>query len=322
MTLLTNAKNTYESKGLREDLSNIISNISPTDTPLLSGAGRAKASATLHEWQTDSLRAAISTNAQLEGDDITSFDSRAASVRVGNYTQISRVLVAVSGTVEEVDKAGRGSEMSYQIAKAGKELKRDMEKDIFENKAGNAGGPTTARVSASLGAWIKTATDFGATGVDPTYTSGVPSATRTDGTTRAFTEAMLKTVVGEVFTAGGEMDTLYVHPTNKPVVSAFTGIATRNYDVSGPPRPTAIIGSASVYVSEFGVLKIVPNRFQRLRDAYLIDHELVDIAFLRPFQLVDLAKTGDAQKKMLLAEWCLKIKNEAGLGGCFDLNGA
>jgi hypothetical protein len=320
MTLVTNAKNTYEAKGLREDLANIIYNISPDETPLFSGSGRSSAKAVVHEWQTDTLRAAISTNAQLEGDEIASFDSRAASARVGNYCQISRVLVSVSGTVEKVDKAGRASEMGYQIAKAGRELKTDLEKNAFENIAGDAGGATTARKTAALGAWIKTNTSKGASGVDPTYTSGVPSATRTDGTTRAITEGMLKTVISAIFTAGGKMDTLYVHPTNKPVISAFTGIATRNYDIT-QPKPTAIIASASVYVGEFGTLKIVPNRFMRLRDLYLIDHEYVDFAFLRPIFLKDLADTADAEKKALMCEWALKVKNEAAHGLVADSNG-
>lgn len=321
MTLVTNAKNTYESKGLREDLANVIYNISPDETPLFSGAGRTKASAVVHEWQTDTLRSAISTNAQLEGDEIASFDSRAASVRVGNYCQISRVLISVSGTIEAVDKAGRNSEMAYQVAKAGRELKTDLEKNAFENIAGDAGGATTARKTASLGAWLKSNTSKGASGVDPTYTSGVPAATRTDGTTRAFTEGLLKTVISAVFTSGGKMDTLYVHPTNKPVVSAFTGIATRNYDIT-QPKPTAIIASASVYVGEFGTLKIVPNRFMRLRDAYLIDHDYLAFSFLRPMFVKDLAATADADKKALMCEWALEVKNEAAHGLVADLNGA
>ena len=322
MTLVTNSKNTYESKGLREDLTNVISNISPDDTPLYSSAGRATASATLHEWQTDTLRTAISTNAHLEGDALTQADSRAASVRVGNYMQISKVLISVSGTVEKVDKAGRSSEMAYQIAKAGKELKRDIEKNLFENIAGDAGGATTARKTASLGAWLKSNVSCTNASNNPQYTAGVPLATRTDSTTRAFTEPMLKTVIASIFNSGGDLNTLYVDSTNKGVVSAFTGIATRNYDVSNVPKPTAIIGSASVYVGEFGTLRIVPNRFMRLRDAYLIDPSLVDIAFLRPMEIQEYGKRGDATERGIVCEWGLKVKNEAGLGLVADLTGA
>lgn len=321
MTLVTYAKNTYESKGIREDLANLISNISPADTPLFSGAGRAVAKSTLFEWQTDTLRTAISTNAALEGDAITSADTRAASARVGNYTQISRIVISVSGTVEAVDKAGRKSEMAYQLAKAGKELKRDIETNIFENIAGDAGGATTARKTAALGAWLKSNVAKASGSNNPTYTSGVPSATRTDGTTRAFTEPMLKSCISSIFTSGGELDTLYVDATNKGIASTFTGIATRNYDMSGGAKPTAIIGSASVYVGEFGTLKIVPNRFMRLRDAYLIDHEYIDIAFLRPFEVYQLGVDGDATRKVLQCEWGLKVKNEAAHGLCADLNG-
>lgn len=321
MTLVTYAKNTYESKGLREDLSNVISNISPADTPLFSGAGRASAKGVLFEWQTDTLRTAISTNAALEGDAITAADSRAASARVGNYTQISRIVISVSGTVEAVDKAGRKSEMAMQLAKAGKELKRDIEKTIFENIAGDAGGATTARKTATLGAWLKSNVADAAGSNDPTYTSGVPSATRTDGTTRAFTEPMLKTCISSIFTSGGELDTLYVDATNKGIASTFTGIATRTFDMS-QPKPAAIIGSASVYVGEFGTLKIVPNRFMRARDAYLIDHDYIDVAFLRPFEVYQLGVDGDATRKVLQCEWGLKVKNEAAHGLCADLNGS
>lgn len=310
----------YDAKGLREDLSDAIYNISPQDTPFVSSAGRAKASGTLFEWQTDSLAAASTTNAQLEGDD-ASFSTPSASVRVGNYTQISRKTVVISGTLEVVDKAGRKSEMAYQIAKLGKELKRDIEANALANIGGDAGGAAVARKTASMGAWIKTNDSLGATGASPTYTSGVPGAARTDGTQRAFTETILKAVLQSVWTEGGTPRVVMVGPFNKTVVSAFAGVATRNYDLSNvSPKPTAIIGSADVYVSDFGTVRVVPNRLQRERDGWVLDFEMIEIAYLRPFMVDDLAKTGDAEKKLLLAEWGLKVKQEAGLGLAADLN--
>lgn len=320
MAIITNTFTRYDAKGLREQLSDIIYDISPQDTPFISSSGRGSASQTLFEWQTDSLAAAVSTNQQIEGDDIATWPSTAATVRVGNYTQISRKLLILSGTLEVVNKAGRRSELAYQIAKRGAELKRDMEKNLLDNVGGDAGSSSTARKSATLAAWLKTNTDFGTGGVDPTYTSGVPGAARTDGTQRAFTETILKTVAQEVWVSGGDMEVLMVGPFNKGVVSGFSGVVTRNYDISNmPARPTAVIAAVDVFVSDWGTLRVVPNRFQRDRDAWLLDFEYLAVPTLRPFQTIEVAKTGDAEKRMLLVEFTLQVKAEAALGICADL---
>ena len=320
MAIITNTFLTFDAKGLREELSDTIYNISPEETILVSMMAKSRVGATLHEWQTDTLAAVDGSNAQVEGDDITTFPVIATTTRVGNYTQISRKLLLIAGTEEAVNKAGRSSEIAYQTAKRGAELKRDIETIVFANAAGVAGNSTTARVSAGLGSTLKTNTDFGATGVDPTWTSGVPTPARTDGTQRAFTETIMKTVIKEIWTSGGELKYLFVGPFNKETASAFAGIATKNYDLSGAPRPTAIIGAADVYVSDFGFLAILPSRWQRERDGYLLDPDYMSLVHLRPFQRVPLAKTGDADKLMLIVEWSLKIRNEAALGICADLN--
>lgn len=319
MALITGTATRYDMNGLREDLADIIYDISPTDTPFMSSIGRGSCSQTLHEWQTDELAAADPNNAVLEGDE-ASFATPAATVRVGNYTQISRKTVIISGTLETVDKAGRRSELAYQIAKRGRELKRDMETIFLANQGGNAGGVGTARRLAGLGAWVKTNTDAAGDGGDPTYTAGVPNAARTDGTPRAFTETILKNVIQQVWTSGGNPRVLMVGPYNKTVVSGFSGIATRNFDLSNvSPRPTAIIAAADVYVSDFGVLRVIPNRFQRERDAWVLDFDLLSVRYLRPIQQERLAKTGDAEKRMILAEYTLRVNQEAGLGLAADL---
>lgn len=323
MAVVTGTFTRYDAVGLREDLSDVIYNISPEETPFISAIGRGpKANQTLTEWQTDSLANVDTANAVLEGADAT-FATPAATVRVGNYTQISRKTLILSGTLEVVDKAGRRSELAYQLAKRGKELKRDMEAIVLGNQAGNAGGVGTARNLASLGAWLKTNVDKGTGGGDPTYTSGVPLAARTDATTgnlRAFTETILKNVIQKVWTAGGTPKILMVGPFNKTKVSGFSGIATRNFDLSNvSPRPTAIIASADVYVSDFGTLRVIPNRFQRERDAWVLDPEYADLSYLRPFRTEELAKTGDAEKRMLLTEYTLRVKQEAAHGLAADL---
>ncbi len=326
MALVSGTSTRYNAIGLRESLHDRIFNISPEETPAISGMGRGpNAKQTLEEWQTDTLAAADGTNAQLEGDD-ASFTTPAATVRVGNYTQIMRKTLILSDTLEVIDKAGRRSELAYQLAKRGSEIKRDLETVVLRAQAGAGGSAGVARTLAGLNAWLKTNTNFYTTdGDDPTYTSGVPAAVRTDGgTLRAFTETIAKAVVQSGWTNGGIFSTLMVGPFNKTVVSTtFTGIATRNYDLSNvSPRATAAIATIDVYVNDFGVLRVVPNRFQRERDAWFFDFEFVELRYLRQLRQVKLAKTGDAEKRMIVQEVTLKVSQEAALGAAFDLTTA
>lgn len=257
----------------------------------------------------------------MEGDDISSFPAVSPTTRVGNYTQISRKLLILSGTLEEVDKAGRQSELAYQLAKRGRELKRDMEAISLENLAGDAGGTATARQTATLNSWLQTNTDREAGGADSGHTSGVPGSAATDGSQRAFTETILQDVVESVWTNGGDAGILMVGPHNKNVVSGFSGEVTRNFDMSNvDPAPTAVIAAVDVYVHDFGVLKVVPNRFQRDRDAWFLDFEFISLGILRGMRQEELAKTGDAEKRMLLTEWGLKVRQEAALGLAADLS--
>lgn len=323
MSQTSNTFDTFNAKGIRESLSNVIYNISPEETPFMSNIGRESVKNTFFEWQTDALAQASTTNAQIEGDDVSSYDSTSATVRVGNYTQVSRKTLILSGTLESVDKAGRRSELAYQLAKRSAELKRDMESIMLTNQAasgGSAGVSTAIRRTGSLLAFLKTNTDKGTSGADPSYTTQ-PNATRTDALAadqRTFTETILKSVIQKVWTAGGTPKVLMVGPVNKQRVSGFAGIAEIRKDVAGN-RPAVIIGAADVYVSDFGSVSVVPNRFQRERDAFVLDPEYAAVAFLRPFQTVELAKTGDAEKRMILVEWGLKVNTEAAHGLAADL---
>jgi hypothetical protein len=309
---------TYQSIGNREDLSDVIYSISPTDTPIMSSIGKTKATAVYHEWQTDSLAANTTANALVEGataSDITV----SPTTRLGNYTQIVGKTVMVSGTLEAVDRAGRKSEKAYQLAKVSSEIKRDMETIITANQGQSAGNASTARTLGALLSYIKSNTSkngTATTGVDP-VTAGV--STRTDGTTRAFTEAMLKTVIASVFSSGGTPSALFVSPTQKQVVSGFTGLAAQRYQVPTSGQATILAG-ADLYQSDFGVLSIVPDRFMRSRDALILDPEYAALAYLRPFQTNELARVGDAEKTQILAEFTLEVRNEAAHGGVFDLS--
>ena len=301
--------------GQREDLTEIIYDISPTETPFMSSIGKTKATAVYHEWQTDSLAAATTANAAVEGADATSA-TLSPTVRLGNYTQIIQKTVQVSGTLDTVNKAGRKSEKAYQLAKASAELKRDLETILLANQGRSAGTSTVARKLGSILSWIKTNSDVGSGGADPA-TIGV--STRTDGTQRTFTEALLKTVVSEVFVSGGSPKILMVGAAGKQKVSSFAGIAAQRYMAPGN-TPTTIIGAADVYMSDFGTMSVVPSRFMRTRDALVLDPEYAALAYLRPFQTNDLAKTGDSENTQLLAEVTLEVKNEAAHGIIADLD--
>jgi len=317
MTIVTNTFTSYSAKGIREDLSNVITNIAPEETPFQSNIGRETISNTLFEWQTDTL-ADAAANAQLEGDDVGSFDAVTATVRLTNYAQISRKTIILSNTEEVVNKAGRRSELAYQIAKRGSELKRDQEYIFLNGGVAVAGNTTTARVTASLGAFVKTNTDKQTNGVDPSYTT-LPNSARTDGNVRTFTETILKNVIQKVWTAGGTPKILMCGPVNKQRVSGFSGIASSRFNIDGGAKPATLIGAVDIYVSDFGNVQVIANRFQRERDAWVIDPDYAKMTVLRPYQQVELAKTGDAEKRMLLIEYGLKVLAENAHGLAADL---
>jgi hypothetical protein len=316
MTIIANTFTSFDAKGIREELANVISNIAPEETPFTSNVGSENVSNTFFEWQLDDL-SSVDTTAIIDGDDVASFDATTATVRVGNYTQIRRRSMIIADNLGFQDLAGRNDEVAYQLAKRGKEIKRDLETIYTGNTARSAGSASAGRVTAGLGAWVATNVNKAGDGTNPTAADG--SDARNDGTQRDFTEAMLKDVMQQAYTSGGNPSMLMVGPFNKTVVSGFAGIAAQRYQAPSD-GPTTIIGAADVYLSDFGALTVVPNRFSRERDAWCLDTEYASIATLRPIQAVDLAKTGDAEKKMLICETGLKVSNEKAHGLIADLN--
>ena len=327
MAVIANTFETYQAKGIREDLSDLISDISPTTTPFQSNIGSRDADNTYFEWQTDSLATASGTPV-IEGADLSSFTAVTPTVRLGNYCQINMVDFIISGTEQRVDKAGRASEIGYQAAKAAKELKRNVEVAALLNGVGAVVGATnTARVTAGFPCWLKT-NETSTNVTAPSYSGSTPTGAaqvwKAFGTPTAFTEAMLKTTMQECYASGGEPSMLMVGPFNKTQVAAFSGIASSRYNVDGA-EPSVIIGAADIYVSDFGNLSVVPNRFfTSVIDegagslmnnwAFLVDPDEVKLASLRPYTIESLAKTGDADKRMALREWGLQVNNEAAHG--------
>ena len=317
MTVPTNTYSRYGAIGVRVDLADVIYDISPTDTPIMSSIGKSRATQTLHEWQTDVLAAATFGNALIEGDDATSA-SLTPTTRVGNFTQIVGKTVQISGTLEAVDKAGRKSEKAYQLAKASAEIKRDIENIITANQAKSNGTINTgARKMGALLSYITSNVNKGTAGTNPV---GDGSDARGDTTTRTFEESMLKDVAQQIFEDGGTPKLLVVPPGLKATVSGFTGVAEQRY-VTGA-EPTTIVAAAGAYLSDFGLISIVPDRFMRSRDALMLDPEYAALAYLRPFQTNDLAKTGDSEKTQILAELTLEVRNEKAHGGIFDIKAA
>ena len=317
MAIVTNTFQTFTAIGNREDLSDIIYNISPTETPFISAIGKEKATGVLHEWQNDTLRAAAA-NAQVEGDEIA-FTAVVPTTRVNNRTQISRTSVIVSGTQDTVNSAGRNNELAYQISKSSKELKRDMEVVLTANQSAAVGGAAAARTSSGLPSWIQTNVNDAANGANGQVGGNdVPGTARTDGTQRAFTEAQLKDVVKQCWDSGGDPSMLMLGSFNKQKLSGFTGGSTR-FD---PAENKRLVASVEVYESDFGALTAMPNRFSRARDCFVLSPDMWSVAYLRDFQLVDLAKSGDADKKAMLCEFTLTSKNEEASGAVFDLTTA
>jgi len=306
----TNTFDTYDSIGEREDLSDVIYNISPTDTPFLSSAAKTQATAVLHEWQTDSLATAVTDNKVIEGDEATN-DAITATTRLSNSCQIMDKVIVITGTQEAVDKAGRASEIAYQIAKKAKELKRDLESALCSNNAEVTGSATAARQSGGLRSWVATNDVMGTSGTS----GGLGNTAATNGTQRVFTESLLKTVIKSVWNAGGNPTMIMVGPFNKQKLSGFTGNSTR-FDAGAD---ATLYTSVDVYASDFGQLQVVPNRFSRDRDAWVLDMDYWGVAFLRDFSMHELSKTGDSEKRQLILEATLESRNEAASGVVADV---
>ncbi len=321
MALPTNTLATYQAIGNREDLSDMIYRLNITETPFVSGIDRAKASAVNHEWQTQALATAAS-NAQLEGDDVAA-DATTVSVRLGNICQISRKAPFVSGTQQAVDHAGRDDEMAYQEMLKGLELKQDMERILVGlNQKKVTGDTTTARKTGAVLAWLKTNASLGAGGSSPGTADGGTS--RTDGTTRAFTEILLKAVLQSAWNNGGKPGTILVNSFNKQQFSTFTGRSSPIEEASSKK----IVAAVDAYESDFGKLKVVPDRFARctglsdtVSEALVLQMDMWKLCFLpgRNMLSIPLSKTGDSVKKAVVSEYVLEACNEKASGIVADL---
>ena len=313
----TNTLDSYDVKGIREDLENVIYDISPEETPFYSSLKKVKASNTYHEWQTDSLRSSAA-NAHIEGDSTTA-EARTATTRLGNYTQIFKNAVVIPDTDEGLDKAGRAAEMAYQVLKIAKEQKLDIEKALFDNNAYVAGNATTARELAGVPAYLATnVANVGSGGAAPT--GAVPGATaRTDGTQTVFTQADFDTVMQAIWEAGGKPDTVYLSAFQMNKALGFTGMNNQRSTIGAAVGGTnAVVNAVDVYVTPWGTVDFVPTRENRSRDVFIMQSDMFGVGVLRPTKNTELAKTGDSTKRQVLTELTLISKNEKASGAVYD----
>ena len=294
----------------------MIYDVSPEDTPFLSKCKKVKASNTYHEWQTDALRAST-TNAHIEGDDTTA-DSRSATSRLGNYTQIFKNAVVIPGTDSGLNKAGRAKEMAYQILKIGKEQKLDIEKALFANNARVAGNSTTARELAGVPAWLVTNTvnETGNSGADPT---GDGTDARTDdGTPVAFSQTRFNSAMQSIWDNGGTPDTVYLSSFQMNVALGFTGANNQRSTIRAKRGSNEVINHMDVYVTPWGTVEFMPSRENRSSDVLIMQSDMWKVAELRGTKAEALAKTGDSEKRQIVTELTLECCNEKASGGVFD----
>jgi hypothetical protein len=328
MAQVANTFETFDAVGNREELADTISRITPEETPFLSLIGTVNVKTVHPEWQTDSLATPVTSNNQPEGNDWT-YDAITATTKIGNYTQISIKPFLVSGTQEETDKAGRDSEIAYQTAKKGVELKTDQEVTLLANQASSAGSGdgATNRTSAGMRAWLTSNDDMGAGGASGSFSSGIQSVA-VNGTQRAFTKAILDAVILSTYNAGGNPDVFMCSPYVKTVFSTIlddANVVPLRKDVKS--GQATIVAAADMYQSDFGLISVVPNRQMAragatvARNAFLITPAMAKLGIFRDYRVEKPAKTGDAEKRVLLTEYTLIMKNEAAHGVAADLYG-
>ncbi len=329
MAQVTNTYESYDAIGNREELADKIYQITPEETPFISMIGRKSVSSVHPEWQTDTLATPVTTNAQPEGDD-WSYDAITPTTRVGNYTQIANKTFIISRTQDKTSKAGRKSELAREVAKKGVELRTDMEVQLLSNTASSAGtgDGATNRVSGGFRAWLTSNDDLGGGGASGGFSGGTVSAA-TNGTQRAFTKAILDATILSTYNNGGNPSSMMMSPYVKTVFSGFmddANVAPFRY-AAEKGKKNAIIASAEVYLSDFGEIAMIPNRQMAragaavARNAFLVDPKMVSLGEFDAIKLEKPAKTGDAEKRVLICEYTLCVHNEAAHGVAADLYG-
>lgn len=320
MATVANTVLTTAAVGNREELDDVVSLITPSDTPIYSMAGKEKASSKHPEWEYEDLDT-TADNAQPEGNEYN-YDAVTPPTRVGNYTQIFTKTFRFSGTQQAVDNAGNAEKRAHELMKKGKALRKDIEYSIVLNTASTNTDP---RRSGGLPTWL-TSNVSRNSGSSGGFTGGVTTV-ETTGTLRAWSKALTDTVLQSIYQNGGDVTTVVCSPYNKGVFATFmsdTNVAAFRY-AAGKGTNT-IIGTADIYESPWGPVKVMANRVMSTaaataRRVFALDPSMVKWCTLRAIQEDKVAKTGDAENGVLIAEGALKIVNEKGIGAVCDVFG-
>lgn len=311
----SNTFDTYDQVGIREDLTDIIHDVSPTDTPFYSSVAKTTATATYHEWQTDALRASAD-NAHIEGDDTTA-SARTATVRLGNYTQIFKDAIVIPRTARTVNTAGRGDELDYQMIKVGRALRLDVERALLAINARVAGNSSTARELAGIPAWLTSNVSLSTAG-SPSVATGDGTDVPTNGTPQAFSQARMDKVLQSMWenSNGSNMITVMLNAFQMTKALGFTG--NNNQRATIPANRNAVANTIEVYMTPWGEVDFVMSREIPARNVYALDLTMWKVPVLDGFQTQDLAKTGDSERKQMVTELTLECCNEAASGAVFD----
>lgn len=289
---------TYDQIGLAEDVSDIITNISPTKTPFQSSIGNESISAKNPQWQQDTLRTAADNKA-LEGFIATDV-ARTPTVMLSNVTQIFSDVFRVTNTSDAVKTYGRAKETAYQLAKTGEELKRDFEFScVGISRNLNAGAETVTPRNM-------TSAIFSSGGTGMIHSSNVIA-----GGTAALTETMVLNCQKAVFDNGGEPTILSIKPSDSIIVANFAAASGRTRDFSQDKKVTNVV---DLYVSPYGEVKVVLNRFQLSTVAFMYDPANYKKLTLRPWARTMLAIDGDSTRHMVVGEFSLKAKSNYASG--------
>tara|TARA_Y100000004_G_C8946190_1_gene426391 strand:+ start:1100 stop:2059 length:960 start_codon:yes stop_codon:yes gene_type:complete len=319
MAVSANTNETYDVSTIREDLSEALASITPTETIFMSSIGTRNVDNTYFEWSEVDLAAAAS-NRQIEGDVGLSNTAPTNAVRKGNYTQISAKVVEVSSTNQAVNGVANAQTVAKQVAYKLSELKRDMEKMLLDNVAASAGASGTARQTAGLPAFLTTNVERGTGGANGTTSgtgsAGFVNAAATDGTARAITEALLKSVIASCWDEGAEPSIVLCGSSQKQTISGFTGNATKFQEVDGKKLTAAV----DIYISDFGDVQIVPARHVRSTDVLILDPSYAEVAYLQTAKQEPLAKTGLSERRLISCEYGLQVTSEKAHGIVADVS--
>ena len=319
MAVTANTNETYNVTTIREDISDAFTSLTPTETILMSTIGTRNVDNTYFEW-TETDLAATAANRQIEGDAALANSAPTNAVRKGNYTQISAKVVEVSDTNNSVNGVANIQTVARQLTLKMQELKRDMEAMLLDNVAASAGASGTARQTAGLPAFLTSNVDRGTGGANGTTSgaggAGYVNAAATDGTQRAITESMLKTVIASCWDAGAEPSVVLCGSSQKQTISTFTGNATRYKEAEDSKLNAAI----DVYISDFGELQIVPARHVRSRDVLVLDPSYAKVAYLQTAKQKPLARTGLSERRLISTEYGLEVTSQKAHGVIADVS--